>query len=73
MKFIKVEVEPRFDVNEQTVFAGGSQMIEIGTVHRAWFRSGGDSWTNSLVGTAGFPTRKEAARDLLRRWRENNI
>lgn len=72
MKFIKVKVDPRFDVNEQTVFVGGSQMIEIGSVHCAWFRSGGDSWTHSRVGACGFKTRKEAAKDLFRIWREIN-
>ncbi len=56
---------PEVGDNNQRVIADG---IEIGEVWQQWFRLGGDGWTNSLVGSSGFTTRKEAAQDLLRRF-----
>jgi hypothetical protein len=42
---------------------------EIGEVARGWFRVGGNSWTHNLVSyTRGFPTRKEATKNLIIRW-----
>jgi hypothetical protein len=41
--------------------------VVIGNVWRSWFRLGGAGWTNSLCGSSGHKTRKDAARDL--RWR----
>jgi hypothetical protein len=63
MKFIRVKDS---DVNEQKVVVDD---VEIGTVWEQWFRLGGQGWTNSLCGSSGFPTRKEAGRDLARRFR----
>lgn len=37
----------------------------IGTVYRAWFRYGGNCWTNSRNASMGFTTRKEAAENCL--------
>ena len=63
-KFTKIA---NTEINEQRVISDGT---EIGTVWRAWFRYGGDGWTNSLIGSGNCPTRKEAARDLLRRYKK---